>query len=645
MGAHIMSIKTNQKTSDSQSQEKHPTEKLAFQAEVKQLLQLMIHSLYSNKEIVLRELISNSSDAADKLRFEALADGSLYENDPELKIRVAFNKADRTVTISDNGIGMNRDEVVSNIGTIAKSGTKEFFSALTGDQAKDANLIGQFGVGFYSAFIIANKVTLITRRAGTIHGVKWESSGEGDYTLETVDKVNRGTEVTLHLREGEDEFLNDWKLKTIIRKYSDHITLPIVMKKSEWKDGEQVPTEEDETVNRASALWARNKNDITEEEYQEFYKHVSHDFENPLSWSHSRVEGKQEYISLLYLPSKAPFDLYDRDRRHGIKLYVKRVFIMEDAEKLMPQYLRFIRGVIDSADLPLNVSREILQDSKDVDSIKAGSVKKVLGLLEDLAQDKPEDYAKFWAEFGRVLKEGPGEDFANKEKIASLLRFASTHADNDTQNVSFEEYIRRMKEGQEAIYFITADSFAAAQHSPHLEIFRKKGLEVLLMSDRVDEWLLGSLTEFAGKKLQSVAKGDLDLGKLEDESDKEAQKKIEDEAKDIIEKIKTSLGDIVKEVRVTHRLTDSPACLVAGAHDMSGNLERILKAAGQDTPENKPVLEINPNHKLVLRLKTEVDDAKFNDFAHVLFDQALLAEGGQLQDPASFVKRMNNLLV
>ncbi len=632
-------------TTDANQQPNQPQEKLAFQAEVKQLLQLMIHSLYSNKEIVLRELISNASDAADKLRFEALANSALYENDSELKIRVAFDKAARTVTITDNGIGMSREEVISNIGTIAKSGTKEFFSALTGDQAKDANLIGQFGVGFYSAFIIADKVTLTTRRAGSTEAVKWESSGEGDYTLEATEKASRGTEVTLHLREAEDEFLNDWKLKTIIRKYSDHITLPILMQKSEFKDGEMQLLDEDETVNRASALWARNKNDITEEEYQEFYKHVSHDFENPLSWSHSRVEGKQEYISLLYVPTKAPFDLYDRDRRHGIKLYVKRVFIMEDAEKLMPQYLRFVRGVIDSANLPLNVSREILQDSKDVDSIKAGSVKKVLGLLEDLAKDKPEEYTKFWNEFGRVLKEGPGEDFSNKDKIAGLLRFASTHADNDTQNVSFDDYISRMKEGQEVIYYITADSFAAAQHSPHLEIFRKKGLEVLLMSDRVDEWLLGSLTEFAGKKLQSVAKGDLDLGKLEDESEKEAQKKIEDEAKDLIEKIKSSLGDSVKEVRVTHRLTDSPACLVAGAHDMSGNLERMLKAAGQNTPDSKPVLEINPNHKLVQRLKTEADEAKFSDFANVLFDQALLAEGGQLQDPASFVKRMNNLLV
>ena len=625
--------------------EKVTGEKLEFRAEVKQLLHLMIHSLYSNKEIVLRELISNASDAADKLRFEALADGGLYENDSDLKIRVKFDKAARTVMISDNGVGMSRDEVINNIGTIAKSGTKEFLNALTGDQAKDANLIGQFGVGFYSSFIIADKVTLITRRAGSAESTKWESSGEGDYTLETVEKAARGTDITLHLREGEDEFLNDWKLKSTIRKYSDHITLPIVMKKSEWKDGEQVPTDEDETVNTASALWARSKNDITEEEYNEFYKHVSHDFESPLAYTHSRVEGKQEYISLLYIPSKAPFDLYDRERRHGIKLYVKRVFIMEDAEKLMPQYLRFVRGVIDSADLPLNVSREILQDSRDVDAIKNGSVKKVLGLLEDLAKDKPEEYAKFWGEFGRVLKEGPGEDFANKDKIAGLLRFASTHADNDTQNVSLSDYIGRMKEGQEAIYYITADSFAAAQHSPHLEIFRKKGIEVLLMSDKVDEWLLGGLTEFEGKKLQSIAKGDLDLGKLEDESEKEAQKKVEDEAKDLIARITKTLGDAVKEVRVTHRLTDSPACLVAGEHDLSGNLARILKAAGQKAPDTKPILEVNPTHRMVERLKAETDDGKFTDYVHVLFDQALLAEGGQLDDPASFVRRMNALIV
>jgi molecular chaperone HtpG len=622
----------------------HPKESMAFQAEVKQLLQLMIHSLYSNKEIVLRELISNASDAADKLRFEALANGALYENDSELKIRIAFDKEARTLTIADNGIGMSRDEVISHIGTIAKSGTKEFFSALTGDQAKDANLIGQFGVGFYSAFIIADKVTLTTRRAGASEAVRWESAGEGDYTLEDADKTSRGTEIVLHLREGEDEFLNDWKLKSIIRKYSDHIMLPIVMKKSEWKDGAEVTTDEDETVNKASALWARSKNDITEEEYQEFYKHVSHDFENPLAYTHSRVEGKQEYISLLYIPGKAPFDLYDRERSHGIKLYVKRVFIMEDAEKLMPQYLRFVRGVIDTSDLPLNVSREILQSSRDVEAIKAGSVKKVLSLLEDMAENKPEDYAKFYKEFGRVLKEGPGEDFANKEKIAGLLRFASTKADTDVPDVSLKDYISRMQPEQDVIYYITADSFAAAQHSPHLEIFRKKGIEVLLMSDRVDEWLLGSLTEFEGKKLQSIAKGDLDLGKLESETEKEIQKKIEEEAKTLVDRIKQTLGEQVKDVRVTHRLTDSPACLVSDEHDLSGNLARILKSAGQKAPETKPILEINPTHKLVKRIEAESADDVFADLAHVLFDQALLAEGGALEDPASFVKRMNSLI-
>ena len=619
-------------------------EKMAFQAEVKQLLQLMIHSLYSNKEIVLRELISNASDAADKLRFEALADGALYEDDSELKIRVAFDKEARTVSISDNGIGMSRDEVIANIGTIAKSGTKEFFNALTGDQAKDANLIGQFGVGFYSSFIIADKVTLITRRAGATDAVRWQSSGEGDYTLEAAEKAARGTEIILHLRDGEDEFLSDWKLKTIIRKYSDHITLPIVMKKSEWKEGAEVATDDDETVNRASALWARNKNDISEDEYKEFYKHVSHDFEAPLAWSHSRVEGNQEYISLLYIPTKAPFDLYDRERRHGIKLYVKRVFIMEDAEKLMPQYLRFVRGVIDSADLPLNVSREILQSSRDVDAIKAGSTKKILSLLEDLAENKTEDYATFYKEFGRVLKEGVGEDFANKDKIAALLRFASTHADTDAQEVSLKDYIARMQPEQEVIYYITADSFAAAQHSPHLEIFRKKGIEVLLMSDRVDEWLLGSLTDFEGKKLQSIAKGDLDLGKLESDTEKEIHKKIEDEAKSLLERIKKTLGDQVKDVRVTHRLTDSPACLISDAEDLSGNLARMLKAAGQNTPETKPILEINPTHKLVKRLEAETSEAVFSDLSLVLFDQALLAEGGVLNDPASFVKRMNSLI-
>jgi molecular chaperone HtpG len=621
-------------------------ETLGFQAEVKQLLQLMIHSLYSNKEIFLRELISNASDAADKLRFEALSDPALFENDSDLKIRVSFDKQARTITISDNGIGMNRDEVINNIGTIAKSGTREFFQSLTGDQAKDANLIGQFGVGFYSSFIVADKVTLVTRRAGVgaEHGVRWESGGEGDYTLETVEKPSRGTEITLHLREGEDEFLSDWKLKSIIRKYSDHIVLPIVMKKTEWKDGEEVPTDEDETVNKASALWARSKNDITEDEYKEFYKHVSHDFQEPLAWSHNRVEGKQEYISLLYIPSRAPFDLYDREQRHGIKLYVRRVFIMDDAEQLMPQYLRFVRGIIDSADLPLNVSREILQSSRDIDAIKAGSVKKVLGLLEDMADNEPEKYADFWKEFGRVMKEGPGEDYANRDKIAGLLRFASTHADNEEQTVSLKQYVERMKDGQEKIYYITADSFAAAKHSPHLEIFRKKGIEVLLLSDRVDEWLVSHLPEFEGKKLQSVAKGDLDLGKLEDEAEKEQQKKVEDEYKSLVERIQKTLGETVKEVRITHRLTDSPACLVSGENEMSGNLERLLKAAGQKTPDLKPVLEINPQHRIVQKLNDEPDESRFSDWTRLLFDQALLAEGGQLDDPASFVRRMNSLL-
>ena len=621
-------------------------ETLGFQAEVKQLLQLMIHSLYSNKDIFLRELISNASDAADKLRFEALSDAALFENDPDLRIRVAFDREARTLTISDNGIGMSRQEVIDHIGTIAKSGTREFFSQLSGDQKKDAALIGQFGVGFYSAFIVADRVTLTTRRAGLTaeHGVRWESEGAGDYTLETVEKPQRGTEIVLHLRENEDEFLSDWKIKSVIRTYSDHITLPIVMKKTEWKDGVETPTDEDETVNKASALWARAKKDVSEDEYREFFKHVAHDFEPPLAWSHNRVEGKQEYISLLYVPSHAPFDLYDRERRHGIKLYVRRVFIMDDAEQLMPAYLRFIRGVIDSADLPLNVSREILQSSRDIDAIKAGSVKKVLGMLEDLAANQPEQYAAFWKEFGRVLKEGPGEDFANKEKIAALLRFASTHTDTDAQVVSLKDYIGRMKEGQTAIYYITADSFAAAQHSPHLEIFRKKGIEVLLLSDRVDEWLVSNLAEFDGKPLKSVAKGGLDLGSLEDEAEKTAQKEAEEAMKPLVDRIKTTLGERVKDVRVTHRLTDSPACLVTGEGDMSANLERLLKAAGQAAPTVKPTLEINPSHALVTRMNAESDEDRFADWANLLFEQALLAEGGQLDDPASFVRRLNGLL-
>ena len=621
-------------------------ETLGFQAEVKQLMQLMIHSLYSNKDIFLRELISNASDAADKLRFEALSDPALFESDSELKIHVAFDRDARTLTISDNGIGMNRQEVIEHIGTIAKSGTREFFSQLSGDQKKDAALIGQFGVGFYSSFIVADRVTLTTRRAGLTpeHGVRWESEGAGEYTLETVDKPVRGTEVVLHLREGEDAFLSDWKIKSVIRTYSDHITLPILMKKSEWKDGVEVPTDEEETVNRASALWTRAKKDITDDEYKAFYTHVAHDAEAPLAWSHNRVEGKQEYLSLLYVPSHAPFDLYDRDHRHGIKLYVRRVFIMDDAEQLMPQYLRFVRGVIDSSDLPLNVSREILQHSRDIDSIRAGSVKKVLGLLEGLAENEPEKYAGFWNAFGKVMKEGPGEDFANKERIAALLRFASTHTDSDAQVVSLKDYVGRIKEGQTAIYYITADSFAAAQHSPHLEIFRKKGIEVLLLSDRVDEWLTSNLNEFDGKPLKSVARGGLDLGELEDEAEKTAQKEAEDSLRPLAERIKTTLGERVKDVRVTHRLTDSPACLVTGEGDMSANLERLLKAAGQSAPTVKPTLEINPQHALVTRLNAESDEDRFADWANLLFEQALLAEGGQLDDPASFVRRLNGLL-
>ena len=623
----------------------HNRETLGFQTEVKQLLHLMIHSLYSNKEIFLRELVSNASDACDKLRFEALNNSALYGDDSELKIRIAFDKAARTVTISDNGIGLSREEAIDHLGTIAKSGTREFFSSLTGDQAKDAHLIGQFGVGFYSSFIVADKVTVVSRRAGlpADQAVKWESGGEGDYTVEVVEKAGRGTDVTLHLREGEDEFLGGWKLKSIVRKYSDHITLPIVMKKEEWKEGEQVLTDEDETVNQANALWARSKSDITEEQYKEFYKHVAHDFEDPLTWTHARVEGKQEYTQLLYIPARAPFDLWDRNARHGIKLYVRRVFIMDDAEQLMPLYLRFVRGVVDSADLPLNVSREILQQSKDIDGIRNGCTRKVLSMLEDLAENETEQYAKFWEAFGAVLKEGVGEDFANKEKIAGLLRFASTRADTPAQIVSLKDYIGRMKEGQEKVYYVTADSFNAAKNSPHLEIFRKKGIEVLLLSDRVDEWVVGHLTEFDGKQLQSVAKGGLDLGKLEDEAEKQDAEKAADEYKELIEKVKSSLGDRVKDVRVTHRLTDSPSCLVSDEHDPSGNLARLLKAAGQKAPDVKPILEINPGHPAVLRLRTE--QSRFDDWANLLLEQATLAEGGQLDDPAGFVKRINDLML
>ncbi len=624
-------------------------ETLGFQAEVKQLLDLMIHSLYSNKEIFLRELISNASDACDKLRFEALTNKELFENDADLKIHVSFDKAARTLTIADNGIGMSREEVIANIGTIARSGTREFFSKLTGEQAKDANLIGQFGVGFYSSFIIADKVTLTTRRAGlpADTGVRWESDGGGEFTLEPVAKAAHGTEVTLHLRDGEDDMLAGMRLRTIIRKYSDHIVLPIVMKKEAWdKDkNEHRLTAEDETVNQANALWARPKPDITQEQYDEFYKHVAHDMEAPLCHAHARVEGNKEYTQLLYIPAKAPFDLWDREHRRGIKLYVRRVFIMDDAEQLMPNYLRFVRGVIDSSDLPLNVSREILQQSKDIEAIRGGSVRRVLGMLEDLAENHQEKFATFWQEFGKVFKEGMGEDFANRERIAKLLRFATTLADTETQDVSFADYVTRMKPEQDKIYYVTADTFAAAKNSPHLEVFRKKGIEVILLSERIDEWMVGNLHEFDGKALQSVAKGELDLGKLEDESEKQEQEKASGEHKELVEKIQKALGDRVKEVRVTLRLTESPACLVADQHELGANLERLLKAAGQKVPSSKPILEINPRHPLVLRLAREADTQRFDDWSHVLFDQALLSEGGQLEDPAGFVKRLNQLLL
>ncbi len=630
-------------------------ETLGFQAEVKQLLHLMIHSLYSNKEIFLRELVSNASDACDKLRFEALNNAALYGDDSELKISLAFDKAARTLTISDNGIGLSRDEAVEHLGTIAKSGTREFFSALTGDQAKDAHLIGQFGVGFYSSYIVADKVTVVSRRAGleTGQAVKWESAGEGEFTVEMVEKATRGTEVTLRLREGEDEFLSGWKLRQTIRKYSDHITLPILMKKEKWDEEakEQVATDEDETVNQASALWARPKSEISDEQYKEFYKHVAHDFEDPLAYVHAKVEGKQEYTQLLYIPQRAPFDLFDRNARHGIKLYVRRIFIMDDAEQLMPLYLRFVRGVVDSNNLPLNVSREILQESRDIETIRGGCVKKVLGMLEGMADSEEaadqEKYVKFWKEFGRVLKEGTGEDFANKERIAKLLRFASTHADTTEESVSLADYVARMKEGQEKIYYVTAETFTAAKNSPHLEIFRKKGIEVLLLSDRVDEWVTGNLTEFDGKHLQSVAKGGLDLGKLEDEAEKKEAEQAADEYKELLDKVKATLGDKVKDVRVTHRLTDSPSCIVADEHDVGGNLARILKAAGQKAPDAKPILEINPKHPAVQRLKYErtEDGSRFDDWANLLLEQATLAEGGSLEDPAGFVKRINELML
>ncbi len=621
---------------------------LGFQAEVKQLLHLMIHSLYSNKEIFLRELVSNASDACDKLRFEAIDHPELFEGDGELHVRVDYDKTARTITISDNGVGLSKEEAIANLGTIARSGTREFFSKLTGDKQKDAQLIGQFGVGFYSSFIVADKVTVRSRRAGlpADQAVVWESDGQGEFSIGTTEKAGRGTDVVLHLRADEDEFLSGWKLREVLRRYSDHISLPVQMRKEEWdqEKSEQVKKDEWESVNQANALWTRSKSDVTDEQYREFYKHVSHDYDDPLAWTHNRVEGRSEYTQLLYIPKHAPFDMWDRDARRGVKLYVKRVFIMDDAEQMLPSYLRFVRGVIDSADLPLNVSRELLQESRDVKAIREGSTKRILSLLEDLAENKKEDYATFWAEFGQVLKEGTGEDAANIERIAKLLRFASTKEDSDAQTVTLEDYVARMKEGQDKIYYVTADSYTAGRNSPHLEIFRKKGIEVLVMWDRVDEWMLSHLREFDGKKLVSVAKGGLDLEALADEEEKKHQTEVAEQFKPLVERLQESLKDRVKEVRVTLRLVDSPSCVVVGQNDLSPHLQRMLKAAGQQAPNILPVLEINPEHALVKRVQSASDES-FNDWASLLFEQALLADGSTLPDPTAFVKRVNQLLL
>ncbi len=620
-----------------------------FQTEVRQLLNLMINSLYSNREIFLRELISNASDAADKLRFQALQDESLLEGDGDLAIRVSYDKDARTITVADNGIGMNRDEVIENLGTIARSGTRAFLESLSGDQSKDARLIGQFGVGFYSSFIVADRVTVNTRKAGSKpgEGVRWESAGEGEYTIEQVELPSRGTEVTLHLRDDADEFLDGYRLRRIISTYSDHIDLPIRMPIENAKDEDDEKIGKWETVNKASALWMRPKKEISDDEYKEFYKHVAHDFDEPLTWIHNKVEGNQSYTSLLFIPKRAPFDLWDRDTGHGVKLYVKRVFIMDDADKLMPRYLRFVRGVIDSDDLPLNISREILQHNRQIDRIRGASVKRVLDQIEKMANDKPEDFAHFWKTFGRVLKEGPAEDPANRERIARLLRFSSTHTDAPEETVSLEEYVGRMKEGQEAIYYVTADSFSAARNSPHLEVFRKHGVEVLLLSDPVDEWAITHLGEFDGKRLVSAAKGELDLDKLgaKDAGEtKEDKEKAEADHQVLVEKIKAALGDKVDTVRVSNRLTDSPACLVVSEHEFALSMQRMLQAAGHPFPAGKPALEINPDHVLVKKLEAVKDEATTKEWAEVLYDQALLMEGGQLEDPTTFVKRVNKLL-
>lgn len=617
---------------------------LGFQTEVKQVLQLMIHSLYSNSEIFLRELISNAADAADKLRFEAIARPDLYENDAQLNVRIDVDPAAKIITITDNGIGMTRDEVIENLGTIAKSGTKEFLAAMTQDQAKNAQLIGQFGVGFYSSFIVADKVTVVTRKAGESpeSGVRWESAGDGEFTIEPTVKVNRGTEIILHLKDDASEYLDAWRLRNIVRKYSDHTPLPVIMKKKE-EDGK----EEDEVVNKATALWTIPKSEIKPEEYNEFYKYLAHDFEDPLAWSHNKVEGKQEYTSLLYIPGRAPFDLYQRERHHGLKLYVKRVFIMDDVEQFLPFYLRFIKGVIDSNDLPLNVSREILQQNRQVESIKGAVAKRILGLLEKMATEDKEKYAKFWSQFGNVLKEGPAEDMANKDQIAKLLRFTSTHEDEPMPTVSLDDYISRMKANQKHIYYITAESYLAAKNSPQLEIFRAKGIEVLLMSDRVDEWLVTHLTEYQGKQLHSVAKGRLDLDEIDDNKEvKKEQEKAEKEFKDLVTEVKAALGDRVKEVRVTHRLTSSPACVVLEENDMNAQMQRILMAAGQQVPQSKPILELNPQHPLLVRLNTLLNDKeKVQEWSALLLGQAILAEGGHLENPAEFVQQLNKLLI
>ncbi|PHQ23987.1 molecular chaperone HtpG [Marinobacter guineae] len=620
-------------------------ETLGFQTEVKQLLHLMIHSLYSNKEIFLRELISNASDAEDKLRFAALKDDSLYESDPELKIRLDFDEEANTVTLTDNGIGMTRDDVVQNLGTIARSGTAEFLQQLSGDEKKDSKLIGQFGVGFYSSFIVADKVDVFTRRAGAPaeEGVHWESRGDGEFTIEQVNLEHRGTQIVLHLKSDAKEFANGWKLRSLVKKYSDHISFPVVMK-AESEEGEE-KKDEYETVNDATALWTLPRTEIKDEEYKEFYKHIAHDFEDPLTWSHNKVEGKLDYTSLLYIPARAPFDMYNREAPRGLKLYVQRVFIMDDAEQFLPLYLRFAKGVIDSNDLSLNVSREILQNDSTVESIRTAVTKRVLDMLSKLAKKEPEQYQKFWGEFGTVLKEGPAEDFSNREKIAGLLRFASTHTGESAQNVSLDDYISRMKEGQKKIYYITADNFTAAKSSPHLEVFRKKGIEVLILSDRIDEWMMGYLSEYDSKQFQDVARGDLDLGEVETEEDKKHKEEAAEEHKDLLERIKSALSDKVQEVRVTNRLTDSPACLVVGDFDMGAQMKKIMEAAGQKVPDSKPIFEINVDHPLVQRLEREKGEERFSELSAVLLDQATLASGEQLQDPGAYVTRLNRLLL